>query len=127
MASLARVQYLAITSTAEDLSIVDTALKKSGSIVLDVPYLSVGAVPVQSNLVALLGWKLAGEFRRVYLIEVRELPFDTPRVRSVLTWHRRFDDVPAHKWLQETIFAAKAAIFRRSLTARLGLADRTLC
>ena len=110
MASLAQAQHLAISSTAEDLSFVDKALKKSRTIALDVPYLSAGAVLVQSNLVAILGRKLAQEFRRAYPIEVRELPFDAPRLRSVMTWHRRFDDVPAHKWLRKTIVAATAAI-----------------
>jgi DNA-binding transcriptional LysR family regulator len=108
--SLAQMQHLAISSTAEDLSFVDKALKKTRSIALDVPYLSAGTVLVQSNLVAILGWKLAQEFRRAYPIEVRELPFDAPRLRSVMTWHRRFDDVPAHKWLRKTIRAATAAI-----------------
>ncbi|WP_244607893.1 LysR family transcriptional regulator [Bradyrhizobium vignae] len=110
MVSLAQVQHLAISSAAEDLSFVDKALKKNRTIALDVPYLSAGSVLVQSNLVAILGRKLAQEFRRAYPIEIRELPFDAPRLRSVMTWHRRFDDVPAHKWLRKTILAATAAI-----------------
>jgi len=28
----------------------------------------------------------------------------------VIVWHRRFDDVPAHRWLRDTIVAATAAI-----------------
>ena len=72
----------------------------------DVPYLSAGAVLVQSNLVAILGRKLALEFRRAYAIEIRELPFEAPLLHSVMSWHRRFDDVPAHRWLRDTIVAA---------------------
>ncbi|MGY4285117.1 DNA-binding transcriptional LysR family regulator [Bradyrhizobium sp. LM2.7] len=110
VAGLAELQHLAISSAAEDLSFIDEGLKKSRTIALDVPYLSAGAVLVQSNLVAILGRKLAEECRRAYPIEVRELPFDSPNLRTVMTWHRRFDDVPAHKWLRKTIVAASAAI-----------------
>jgi DNA-binding transcriptional LysR family regulator len=75
-----------------------------------VPYLSAGGVLVQSNLVALLGRKLAQEFRRAFPIEIRELPFDASKLRSVLLWHRRFDDMPAHRWLRKTIKATMEAI-----------------
>jgi DNA-binding transcriptional LysR family regulator len=75
-----------------------------------VPYLSAGAALVQSNLVALLGRKLAQEFRRAFPIEIRDLPFDASKLRSVLLWHRRFDDAPAHRWLRETIKTAMAAV-----------------
>lgn len=110
MGALAQVQHLAITSSTEDLSFVDRSLKKSRSIALEVPYLSAGAVLVQSNLVAILGRKLAQEFRRAYPIEIRELPFNAPRLRSVMSWHRRFDELPAHKWLRETIVSATTTI-----------------
>ena len=76
----------------------------------EVPYLSAGAVLVQSNLVAILGRKLALEFRRAYPIDIRELPFTAPPLRCVMSWHRRFDDVPAHRWLRDTIVAATATI-----------------
>ena len=57
----------------------------------------------QSNLVAVLGRQIAQEFRRAYPIEIRELPFDAPKLRSTMLWHRRFDDQPAHRWLRETL------------------------
>lgn len=113
LAALAELEHLAISSSGEDLSFVDAAFasaKKSRSIVLEVPYLSAGGVLVQSNLVALLGRKLAQEFRRAFPIEIRELPFDASKLRSVLLWHRRFDDMPAHRWLRKTIKATMEAI-----------------
>jgi DNA-binding transcriptional LysR family regulator len=105
-ASLAELQHLGISSSREDLTFLDEFLKahKSARVVAsDVPYLSAGAVLVQSNLVAVLGRKLALEFRRAYPIEIRELPFEAPLLHSVMSWHRRFDDVPAHRWLRGTI------------------------
>jgi DNA-binding transcriptional LysR family regulator len=109
VASLAQLPHLAISSSGENLDFLDQLLqarKASRSLASDVPYLSAGAVLVQSNLVAILGRKLATEFRRAYPIEIRELPFEAPPLRSVMTWHRRFDDVPAHRWLRDTIIAA---------------------
>ncbi|MGY4175938.1 DNA-binding transcriptional LysR family regulator [Bradyrhizobium sp. USDA 4518] len=110
--ALAATPHLAISSSGEDLEFIDQALTQKGTrtVALDVPYLSAGAVLVQSNLIAILGRKLAQEFRRAHAIEIHELPFDTPRLRSVMMWHRRFDDVPAHRWLRDTIVAATAAI-----------------
>jgi DNA-binding transcriptional LysR family regulator len=113
LSALSALKHLAISSSGEDLSFIDAALaqaKKSRSIALEVPYLSAGAILVQSNLVALLGRKLAQEFRRSFPIEIRDLPFDASKLRSVLLWHRRFDDAPAHRWLRETIRTTMAAI-----------------
>jgi len=62
VASLAELHHLGISSSREDLTFVDEFLKvrKSARVVAsDVPYLSAGAVLVQSNLVAILGRKLA--------------------------------------------------------------------
>jgi DNA-binding transcriptional LysR family regulator len=104
--SLAELQHLGISSSREDLTFVDEFLKARKStrfVASDVPYLSAGAVLVQSNLAAILGRKLAMEFRRAYPIEIRELPFEAPLLHSVMSWHRRFDDVPAHRWLRSTI------------------------
>jgi DNA-binding transcriptional LysR family regulator len=113
IAALAALDYLAVTSSGENIDFLDTALqaRKSARVIAsEVPYLSAGAVLVQSNLVAILGRKLAVEFRRAYPIEIRELPFEAPSLRSVMSWHRRFDDLPAHRWLRDTIIDATAAL-----------------
>jgi DNA-binding transcriptional LysR family regulator len=113
IAALAELDYLAITSSGENIDFLDTALKARNStrvVASEVPYLSAGAVLVQSNLVAILGRKLAVEFRRAYPIEILELPLEAPSLRSVMSWHRRFDDLPAHRWLRDTIIAATAAL-----------------
>jgi DNA-binding transcriptional LysR family regulator len=105
-ASLAELQHLGISSSREDLTFLDEFLKSHKGarfVASDVPYLSAGAVLVQSNLVAILGRKLAMEFRRAYPIEIKELPFEAPVLNSVMIWHRRFDDVPAHRWLRSAI------------------------
>jgi DNA-binding transcriptional LysR family regulator len=111
--SLAELQHLGISSSRENLTFVDEFLKAQESarfVASDVPYLSAGAVLVQSNLVAILGRKLAMEFRRAYPIEIRELPFEAPPLHSLMSWHRRFDDVPAHRWLRGTIVGATTTL-----------------
>jgi DNA-binding transcriptional LysR family regulator len=113
VAALAELDYLGISSSGENIEFLDAALeaRKSARVVAsEVPYLSAGAVLVQSNLVAILGRKLAVEFRRAYPIEIRELPFEAPTLSCVMSWHRRFDNLPAHRWLRDTIAAATAAI-----------------
>jgi DNA-binding transcriptional LysR family regulator len=113
IAELAKLKHLAISSSGENLEFLDTFLqarKSVRSVASDVPYLSAGAVLVQSNLVAILGRKLAVEFRRAFPVELRDLPFEAPRLQSVINWHRRFDDLPAHRWLRDTIIKATATI-----------------
>jgi DNA-binding transcriptional LysR family regulator len=110
---LAKLDHLAITSSGEDLAFVDAALAtlgRSRAIGLEVPYLSAGSVLVQSNLVAILGHKLALEFRRAYPLEICELPFEARNLRSVMMWHRRFEAAAAHRWLRNTIIATAAAL-----------------
>jgi hypothetical protein len=43
-------------------------------------------------MVAVLGYQIAGEFRDSYPIEIKELPFKSPEVRSIMLCHRRLDD-----------------------------------
>ena len=104
---------LVISSSGEDLRFVDAALRANGQariVALEAPYLSAGAVLMQSDMVAVLGEKIAREFRRAYAIELRELPFESPVLRSVMLWHRRFDDQPAHRWLRTTIMSVAARL-----------------
>jgi DNA-binding transcriptional LysR family regulator len=111
--AFADLPHLTISSSGEDIGFVDAALAargKSRAVELEAPYLSAGTVLVQSNLVAVLGRQIAQEFRRAYPIEIRELPFDAPKLRSLMLWHRRFDDQPAHRWLRETLTATADTI-----------------
>jgi hypothetical protein len=77
---------------------------------LEAPYLSAGPVLAQSDMVAVLGRQIALEFRRLYPIEIRELPFESPSLRSIMLWHRRLDDQPAQRWLRQTAVAVAGAV-----------------
>jgi DNA-binding transcriptional LysR family regulator len=108
LAAFAALSNLVISSSGEDLGFVDAALGGAGHVRrvgLEAPYLSAGAILVQSDMVAVLGSQIAREFRRAYPIELRELPFKSRALRSVMLWHKRFDAQPAHRWLREMIIA----------------------
>jgi DNA-binding transcriptional LysR family regulator len=113
LATFAKLPLLVISSTGEDISFIDSALASHGyarSVGLEAPYLSAGPMLARSNMIAVLGRQIALEFRRLYPIEIRELPFDSPRLRSIMLWHRRLDDQPAQRWLRETTASVASAI-----------------
>jgi DNA-binding transcriptional LysR family regulator len=109
LVTFADLPRLAISSSGEDLRFVDAALAAHGqsrSVVLETPYISAGPLLAGSDMVAVLGRQIAQEFRRSYPIEIKELPFASAVLRSVMLWHRRFDDQPAHRWLRATVASA---------------------
>jgi|1186.fasta_scaffold305534_1 DNA-binding transcriptional LysR family regulator len=111
LASFAGLRHLVISSSGEDMRFVDAALAAEGfarEVILQAPYLSAGAVLTQSDMVAVLGRRIAEEFRRAHPIMVKGLPFDAPVLRSVMLWHKRLDDQKAHRWLRETITSIAA-------------------
>jgi len=113
LATFAKLPQLVISSTGEDIGFIDSTLASHGharSVVLEAPYLSAGPILAQSDMVAVLGRQIALEFRRSYPIEIRELPFASPSLRSIMLWHRRLDDQPAQRWLRQTAVSVAAAI-----------------
>jgi DNA-binding transcriptional LysR family regulator len=120
LAAFAKLPQLVISSSGEDISFIDAALASHGlarSVVLEAPYLSAGPVLAQSNMVAVLGRQIALEFRRSYPIEIRELPFASPSLRSIMLWHHRLDDPPAQRWLRETAVSVAGAVSPTALAS----------
>jgi DNA-binding transcriptional LysR family regulator len=74
----------------------------------EAPYLSAGALLTQSDMVAVMGRQIAEEFRRAYGIELTPLPIPSPPLCSVMVWHSRFDDHPAHRWLRGVVGSVAA-------------------
>lgn len=109
--SFAVLPQLVISSSGDDLGFVDAELEARSlarSVAAEAPYLSAGAVLTQSDMVAVMGRQIAQEFSRVHAIELTRLPFPSPPLSSVMVWHSRFDDHPAHKWLRDAVLAAAA-------------------
>lgn len=107
-AAIAALPHLEISSSREDISFIDRWLAEYGlarHIVLRAPYLSAAAILVQSDLVAILSRRIAQEFVRNHPLLIREPPYDSPRVRTTMLWHRRLEGHPAHRWLRDVILS----------------------
>lgn len=107
-AALAALPHLEISSSREDTGFIDNWLAAAGfarRIALRAPYLSAAPILVQSDLVATLSRRIAQEFVRNHPLQVREPPYDSPRVQTAMLWHRRLDRHPAHRWLRDVILS----------------------
>jgi DNA-binding transcriptional LysR family regulator len=107
-ADFAALSHLEISSSLEDTGFIDSWLDERGltrRIMLRAPYLSAAAILVQSDLVAMLSRRIAQELARSHLLQVCEPPYDSPRVPTVMLWHRRLDGHPGHRWLREIILS----------------------
>jgi DNA-binding transcriptional LysR family regulator len=106
--AFAALPHLEISSSLEDTGFIDQWLAERGlgrRIALRAPYLSAAPILVQSDLVAILSRRIAQEFVRNHPLQLRTPPYDSPRVRTVMRWHRRLDRHPAHRWLREVILS----------------------
>jgi DNA-binding transcriptional LysR family regulator len=105
-AAFANLPHLEISSSGEDIGFIDRWLAGRGlerCIALRAPYLSAAPVLVQSDLVATLSRRIAQEFVRNHPLQIRQPPYDSPRVQTTMLWHRRLDRHPAHRWLRDLI------------------------
>lgn len=113
--AFARLPHLAISSSGDDLGFVDAELAARGlarSLMAEAPYLSAGALLTQSDMVAVMGRRIAQEFRHAHGIELTPLPIPSPPLCSVMVWHSRFDDHPAHRWLRGVLGSVAAQLGR---------------
>ena len=104
--AFAALAHLDISSSRVELGFVDRWLAERGfarRVTLRAPYISAAAILVQSDLVATLTRRGAQEFVRNHPLQIREPPYDSPLLRTVMLWHRRLDSHPAHRWLREII------------------------
>jgi DNA-binding transcriptional LysR family regulator len=100
------LRHVDISSSGDDTGFIDRSLAPRGSkrhIALRVPYLAAGYVLATSDLVATLSRRVAKALVRGAGLELRELPFTSPAVRTSLLWHRRLDGSAAHRWLRHLI------------------------
>ena len=105
-ATFAALPHLEISSSREDTTFIDRWLGESGlarNIVLRAPYLSAAPIIAQSDLVATLSERIARQFVRNHPLQLAKPPYRSPRVGTVMIWHRRLDRQPAHRWLRDVI------------------------
>ncbi len=104
--ALASLPHLAVSSNGEGTGFVDEELARhelGRHIALHAPLIATGDLLAQSDLVAVLSVRAAREFARRRSLQIMQLPFSSPKVVTALLWHRRFDDVGAHRWLRRLI------------------------
>jgi len=106
---LAGLTHLDISSSGENTDFLDAWLTERGltrRIALRAPYLSARAILSRSDLAATLSRRIAQEFVRTDRLQIHELPLKSPVVHTMMLWHRRLDNHPAHRWLRDRIIAA---------------------
>ena len=104
--ALGAYPHLALSSTGEETAFVDEELARHGlerHISLRAPLLAAAAALAQSDMVAVVGERTARAFAQTAPLEVLRLPFASPRLLTAMLWHRRLDDVPAHRWLRSMV------------------------
>ena len=112
-ATFAELPHLEISSSQEDTGFIDRWLSEQGlarRVALRAPYLSAAPILVQSDMVATLSLRIAQELVRSHPLQLREPPYDSPRIRTVMLWHRRLDRHPAHRWLRDVILSVTKSL-----------------
>ena len=103
LAALAAHPHLDLSSTGEDTEFLDAGLARHGlvrRVALRAPLLAAAGVLAQSDMLAVVGERTAQAFARIAPLHTMPLPFPSPRLVTAMLWHRRLDDVPAHRWLR---------------------------
>ena len=67
---------------------------------LRAPLLAATALLAQSDMVAVVGERTGQAFAAMAPLAVLPLAFPAPRLVTAMLWHRRLDDVAAHRWLR---------------------------
>jgi DNA-binding transcriptional LysR family regulator len=112
-AAFAELPHLEISSSREDTGFIDRWLAEQGfarRIALRAPYLSAAPILVQSDMVATLSLRIAQEIVRSHPLQLREPPYDSPRIRTTMLWHRRLDRHPAHRRLRNVIVSVTKSL-----------------
>ncbi len=106
LADLAATPHLELSSTGEHTEFVDAELARRGlarRIMLRAPLLSAAAILATTDMMAVVGERTAQAFADIAPLVLLPLPFASPKLVTVMIWHRRLDDVPAHEWLRTLI------------------------
>jgi DNA-binding transcriptional LysR family regulator len=116
MDGLATLSHLVISSTGEGTDLVDAELAKFGltrRVALRAPLLAAAEALVRTDMVAVLSERAAREFARSAALQVLALPSSIPTLMTAMLWHRRFDDLPAHRWLRSLVLRVARTLKRQ--------------
>jgi DNA-binding transcriptional LysR family regulator len=108
----AALPHIVITSSGDDTNFIDDALAERGLarfIPVKLPLHSLVPVLISSGALAVMPRRAAADLVAVCPLTIRPLPFPSPRVGLSMIWHRRLDNLPAHRWLRGTLRDAVTA------------------
>ena len=99
----AAIPHLMVSSSPDDFSSVDRALSDAGlsrHVMVEAPFLATGEIILQSDMIAIMARNVAGLLARSHAVEIREIPMQGDRTVVSMSWSRRLDKHPAHRWLR---------------------------
>jgi DNA-binding transcriptional LysR family regulator len=109
LVALATVPHLDLSSTGEGTEFVDAELVRHGlarRVALRAPLLAAAALLAQSDMLAVVGERTGRALAAIAPLEVVPLPFNSPLLMTAMLWHRRLDEVAAHRWLRGLVLRA---------------------
>lgn len=115
--SLASLRHLTLTSTGDSTKFLDEALNAAGlrrDAMLSLPFLATPDALAGSDLVAVLPARVAARLHQDGKLVARPLPCAVISIHLVMTWHRRRDAQPEHRWVRSTVRRCLAAIEQAS-------------
>ncbi|HMA70574.1 MAG TPA: LysR family transcriptional regulator [Xanthobacteraceae bacterium] len=115
--AFAGLSHLEISSAREDTGFIDHFLADHGlerRIMLRAPYISAAKLLAQSEMVATLSRRIAQALIEDHPLQARETPCPSPTIVTRMTWHRRRDNQPAHRWLRDLVTSVSKSLERTS-------------
>jgi DNA-binding transcriptional LysR family regulator len=119
--ALASLSHLEISSAREDTGFIDRFLADNGlarRVMLRAPYISVAKLLAQSDMVATLSRRIALTLIEDHPLQAREAPCPSPTIVTRMTWHRRRDNQPAHRWLRDLVISVSKSLERTGRARR---------
>lgn len=99
-----RAPHAAIRTEGRSQEVIEMALADSGvtrHVVVTLPhFLGLLSIVPNTNLISIIPNDLLSIFSQQPGIRIQPLPFDSPSVRIVQVWHRRYDQDAANQWLR---------------------------
>lgn len=101
------VDHITVSRRARLRGAIDDLLADRGlrrRVIAAVPVASAAfAVVARSDAVTVVTDRVSAGLRTELDLVARPLPLDVPGVPAVVSWHRRYDSDPAHRWLRDRV------------------------
>lgn len=102
-----RAPHAAIRTEGRSQEVIEVALESAGlkrQVIVTLPhFLGLLSIVPNTDLIGIIPSDLLSIFERQPGINIYPLPFESPRVRVVQVWHRRYDQDAANQWLRSVV------------------------